>query len=97
MDRTENTVPLLLFPIVAVQTCLFAKPLLSNGCCIFAYLVVVAQQWVYTPHYYPFESYENRFRRHSLSTKLLYKFDLPVPWSSRIHVSSLSFSSSDTH
>jgi hypothetical protein len=44
MDRTENTVPLLLFPIAAVQTCLFVKPLLSNGSCIFAYLVVVAQQ-----------------------------------------------------
>jgi hypothetical protein len=28
---------------------LFAKPLLSDGCCIFAYLAVVAQQWVYMP------------------------------------------------
>jgi hypothetical protein len=27
--------------IVAVGTCLFAKPLLSNGCCIFAYSVAV--------------------------------------------------------
>jgi hypothetical protein len=38
-ERTENTFPLLLFPVVAMQTCLFAKPLLSNGCCIFVYLV----------------------------------------------------------
>jgi hypothetical protein len=37
--------------IVAMQTCLFAKPLLSNSCCILAYLVVVAQQRVYMPHY----------------------------------------------
>jgi hypothetical protein len=27
------------------------KPLLSDGCCIFAYLAVVAQQWVYMPQY----------------------------------------------
>jgi hypothetical protein len=33
--------------IFAVGTYLFAKPLLSNGCSIFAYLVVVAQQQVY--------------------------------------------------
>jgi hypothetical protein len=46
-DRTENTVPLLLFAIVAVQTCLFPKPLLSDGSYIFAYLAVVAQQRVY--------------------------------------------------
>jgi hypothetical protein len=30
---------------------LFAKPLLSNGCCIFAYFAVVAQQCVYMPQY----------------------------------------------
>jgi hypothetical protein len=34
-----------------MQTCLFAKPLLSNGCCIFAYLMFVAQQQVYMPQY----------------------------------------------
>jgi hypothetical protein len=28
-------------------TCLFAKPLLSNGCSIFAYIAVVVQQRVY--------------------------------------------------
>jgi hypothetical protein len=32
-------------------TCLFAKPLLSNGSCRFAYLAVVAQQRVYVPQY----------------------------------------------
>jgi hypothetical protein len=41
----------LLFPIVAAQTCLFAKPLLSNGCCIFAYLAVIARQWFCMPQY----------------------------------------------
>jgi hypothetical protein len=30
---------------------LFAKPLPSNGCCIFAH-VVVAQQWLYMPQYF---------------------------------------------
>jgi hypothetical protein len=52
MDRTEHSVPLLLYPTVAVETRLFAKPLLSDGCCIFAYLAVVAQQWVYMPQYF---------------------------------------------
>jgi hypothetical protein len=33
--------------IFAVRTCFFAKPLLSNGSCIFAYLAVVVQQRVY--------------------------------------------------
>jgi hypothetical protein len=51
MDRTESIVPLFLFPVVAMQTCLFAKPLLSNGYCIFVYFAVVAQQWVYMPHH----------------------------------------------
>jgi hypothetical protein len=40
-----------MFPIVAVQTCLFAKPLLSNGYRVFVYLAVVAQQRVYMPQY----------------------------------------------
>jgi hypothetical protein len=30
--------------IIGVGTCLFAKPLLSNGCCIFSYSAVVAYQ-----------------------------------------------------
>jgi hypothetical protein len=51
MGRTENTFPLLLYPIVAVESRLFAKLLLSNRCCIFAYLAVVAQQRVYMPQY----------------------------------------------
>jgi hypothetical protein len=51
MDRTENAVPLLLYQIAAVVTRLFAKPLLSNGHFIFAYLAVVAQQWFYLPQY----------------------------------------------
>jgi hypothetical protein len=34
-----------------VETCLYAKPLLSDGCCIFACLAVVAQQRVYMPQY----------------------------------------------
>jgi hypothetical protein len=37
--------------IVSIETCLFAKPLLSNGSCIFAYLAVVAQQRVYMLQY----------------------------------------------
>jgi hypothetical protein len=39
-------------------TCLFAKPLLSSGCCIFAYLAVVAQQRVYRPQYYNYREIE---------------------------------------
>jgi hypothetical protein len=42
MDQTENTIPMLLFPIVAKQTCLFVKLLLSNGFCIEASFAVVA-------------------------------------------------------
>jgi hypothetical protein len=41
-DRTVKIVALLLFPIVAVQTFLLAKPLLSNDCCIAASLTAVA-------------------------------------------------------
>jgi hypothetical protein len=44
MERTENIVPLF-----AVTNC--SKPLLSNGCSIFAYLAVVAQQRLYIPQY----------------------------------------------
>jgi hypothetical protein len=48
-DRTIHR-PSLLFSF-ALGTCLFAKPLLSNGFCIFAYVAVVTQQRVYTPQY----------------------------------------------
>jgi hypothetical protein len=51
-DRTENTVSLLLFPIVTAQTYLLAKQLLSNGFSVFAYPAVVAQQRVYMPQYF---------------------------------------------
>jgi hypothetical protein len=47
----------LLFPVVAMQPCLFAKLLLSNGRCIFGYLAVVAQKPVYMPQYL-------QYRRH---------------------------------
>jgi hypothetical protein len=41
--RTVQKTPfLLLFPIVAVQTCLFAKPLLSNSFCMAAPFAAVA-------------------------------------------------------
>jgi hypothetical protein len=43
--------PLPLYSLVAMETCLFVKPLPSNGCCIVAYFVVVAQQRVYMPQY----------------------------------------------
>jgi hypothetical protein len=43
MHHTKITAHLLLSPTFAEQTRLFAKPLLSNGCCIFAYLAVVVQ------------------------------------------------------
>jgi hypothetical protein len=36
MNRRENTVPHYCNSIVAVGIYLFTKPLLSNGCCIFA-------------------------------------------------------------
>jgi hypothetical protein len=50
-DRTEKTVPLLLHRISVAKTRSFGKPLRSNGCCIFAYIAVVAQQRVYMPQY----------------------------------------------
>jgi hypothetical protein len=50
MDSTENIVPLLLYPTVAMETSLYVKPLLSN-CCIFDYFPVVVQQQVYTTQY----------------------------------------------
>jgi hypothetical protein len=51
MDWTENTAPLLMYATVAIETCFFAKLLVSNRCCIFAYLAVIVQQHVYMPHY----------------------------------------------
>jgi hypothetical protein len=51
MERIENTFHLLLYPIVVVETRLFAKPLFSNGSYIFSYLAVVARQWVYMQQY----------------------------------------------
>jgi hypothetical protein len=35
-----------------METCLFADPLLSNGCSIVAYLAIVAKQQVYMPQYF---------------------------------------------
>jgi hypothetical protein len=52
MDRTDNTIPVLLYPVVAMETCLFAEPLLSNDCCMFAYLAIAAKQRVYMRHYF---------------------------------------------
>jgi hypothetical protein len=34
--------PLLLYSLASVETCLFVKPLLSNGCCTVAYFSIVA-------------------------------------------------------
>jgi hypothetical protein len=42
MDRTDNTDPLLLYPIVAMETRFFAKLLLNNGFSIAASFAVVA-------------------------------------------------------
>jgi hypothetical protein len=50
-DPTENTVSHCYSSIVGMETCLFAKPLLSNGCCIFAHLAIVVQQQAYMPQY----------------------------------------------
>jgi hypothetical protein len=48
---TQKTLFLCCSSVVAVETCLFAKLLLSNSCCMFAYLMVIAQQRVYMPQY----------------------------------------------
>jgi hypothetical protein len=42
MDCKESIVPLLMFPITAMQTQLFTKPLLSNICCIAVSFAVAA-------------------------------------------------------
>jgi hypothetical protein len=51
MDRTENTVPHLLFPNAAMQICLFVEPLLMNDCCIFVYSLAAAEQLIYISHW----------------------------------------------
>jgi hypothetical protein len=43
-----------LYSTAAVETRLFAKPLLSNDFCIFAYLAVFAQQRVYISQYFEY-------------------------------------------
>jgi hypothetical protein len=57
--RTEDAVPQLMYPTIAVKKYLFRKPLLNNGYCIFAYLAFVAQQRVRMQQYvkiYPMQS-----------------------------------------
>jgi hypothetical protein len=44
----------LLYLLVAVETCLFAKPLLSNGCLLFACSNVVAEHNIIRLYYVPF-------------------------------------------
>jgi hypothetical protein len=51
MGRVENTAPHCCSSVVSVATCLFAKPLFSNGFSIFAYIAVVAQKRVYMLQY----------------------------------------------
>jgi hypothetical protein len=46
MDIVENAAPHCCSSVVSVGTCLFAKALLSNKSCIFAYVAVVARQRV---------------------------------------------------
>jgi hypothetical protein len=41
-DRVENVTSILLYSLIAVETCLFAEPLLSNGCCTVACFAVIA-------------------------------------------------------
>jgi superoxide dismutase len=50
-DCTESTTPHCCISIFALGKCLFAKPLLSNGSCIFAYLAIVVQQHAYMLKY----------------------------------------------
>jgi hypothetical protein len=47
----KTSLPLLLCSLIAMETCLFAEPLVSNGCCIVVCFMVVAKQWVYMPQY----------------------------------------------
>jgi hypothetical protein len=68
-DRIENTVPLFhsgllgcphdRSSVIAYQRPLFTEPLLSSGCFIAAYFVVVAQQRVYVPQYHEESAFTN--------------------------------------
>jgi hypothetical protein len=44
---SQNTFPVMLCPIVAMEECLFAKPLLCYGLFSFAYVALVAKRRVY--------------------------------------------------
>jgi hypothetical protein len=46
----KTLLPLLLYSLIAVETCFSAGPLLSNSCCIVAYFMTVAWQQVYMLH-----------------------------------------------
>jgi hypothetical protein len=50
-DCVENATPHCCSQVVSMGTCLSVKELLSNGSCIFAYLAIIAQQWVYVLQY----------------------------------------------
>jgi hypothetical protein len=67
----------MLYPIVAVETRLFAKPLLSNCCFVFAYLVVVAQQRVYMPYLFNIYMKQNvsRFKSYQMVVEFTAKQD----------------------
>jgi hypothetical protein len=41
MGRIESAAPDCCSSVVAMGTCLFVKPLLSNGCCIYTYSEVI--------------------------------------------------------
>jgi hypothetical protein len=51
-NHTETTILHYCSSVVAMGPCLFVKLLLINGCCIFVYLTVVAQQQVCVPQYW---------------------------------------------
>jgi hypothetical protein len=42
MGRIENTVSIITLAFVAVEACLFAEALPSNGFCVVAYFAIVA-------------------------------------------------------
>jgi hypothetical protein len=50
LARTAQN-PLLLIIVVQLLTLEHVKLFLSNGCCIFAYLAVIAQQQIHMPQY----------------------------------------------
>jgi hypothetical protein len=64
-------------------TYLFEKPLLSNGCCIFPYLAVVAEQGVYMQHYKSPLLYPSRASWIHSSASLYFSnihFDIILPY-----------------